>query len=167
MLTVILSAKDVGRIFSKISIDKKTGCWNWKGALNTYGYGETWFNRRMEVTHRLMYAWLVTPIPQGVGSSILILDHFVCENRACCNPQHLRLTSTKENLRRTNSVSAVNRRKTHCIREHLLPTTPNRPSGYGRTCKICLSITGRRRYQRNKAVSSNLPATREQERNDQ
>ena len=145
-LVVSLTNKDIERIFSKISIDSDKGCWLWNGALNTYGYGETWFNRRMELTHRLLYAWMVEPLPQGIGADIPNLDHFICDNPRCCNPAHLKLVLPKENLFRGNSVSSVNARKTHCIRGHLLPNEPNRSDRSGRTCVICRSITNHARY---------------------
>lgn len=142
-----LSRKDIGRIFAKIKVDPVTGCWEWIGALNTYGYGEVWFRGGMEQSHRLLYAWIVGPIPKGVGPDIPNLDHIICDNPPCCNPAHLDLTLPKDNLSHSNSASAVNARKTHCIRGHLLPTESNRSNGKGRKCKICLKQTCAAYYQ--------------------
>lgn len=149
-LTVSLKAKDIERIFAKISIDPDDPlgkCWIWTGALNTHGYGEVWFNNRMEMSHRLIYAWLVQPIPRGLHPEVPCLDHIICDNPRCCNPNHLQLVLPRENLARTNSVSAVNRRKTHCIRGHPLPDKPNRSDGAGRMCLICRKETGARYYR--------------------
>ena len=139
-LTVELTTKDIERIFAKINIDPDDPlgkCWTWKGARTWYGYGVVWFHGRQEQAHRLMYAWLREPIPQGFRRDIQLLDHIVCDNPSCCNPFHLRLVLPVENILRTNSISSVNRRKTHCKRGHLLPTEPNRKDGSGRTCLIC------------------------------
>lgn len=58
-----LNTKTLTRIFSKVEVDRVTGCWNWTAALNTYGYGTTWYEGRCEVAHRLVYAWLVESLP--------------------------------------------------------------------------------------------------------
>lgn len=85
-----------------------------------------------------MYAWLVAPLPRGRGKTIPVLDH-ICKVRRCCNPLHLRLVSDAENLACSDAPATVNRRKTHCIRGHLLgeaqvvSTTGKRM----RTCRIC------------------------------
>jgi hypothetical protein len=83
------------------------------------------------------------------------LDHIVCDSPKCCNPVHLRLVPIVENLRRTNSVSAINRRKTHCIHGHLLTAEPNRSGGYGRTCKTCDVKRSHEQYLRRKAAQLN------------
>ncbi len=141
--------EDIERIFSKIAIAPLTGCWNWTAALNTYGYGCIWWHGRQEMAHRLMYAWTYGPIPQGVSGSIPNIDH-LCNNPRCCNPAHLRLVKPFDNVARTNAVSAVNARKTHCIHGHPLPDKPNRKGGYGRYCPVCRAATSRAAYMRRK-----------------
>lgn len=143
-----LSRKELARIFSKVKVNPDTGCWEWTASLNTYGYGCIWYKGRQEMAHRLLYAWTHGPIPQGYGSTVEQVDHIVCENTRCCNPAHLRLATALENTRRTNSVSAVNRRKTHCIHGHELTKEPNRPDGYGRTCVTCSKINSHKQYLR-------------------
>lgn len=140
-LEVYLTRKDIRRLFAKIEVDPVTHCWNWIGALNTYGYGEFWINGGMEQAHRLVYAWACGPIPKGVGPKIRNLDHLVCDNPKCCNPAHMILTLPRDNNVRGNSISAVNLKKTHCKRGHLLPTFINRKDGKGRQCEICRKIT--------------------------
>jgi len=56
--------KSISRIFRKITIDKKTGCWNWNG-VTSLGYGQVRVNKQLHRVHRFMYAWLVKPIPKG------------------------------------------------------------------------------------------------------
>ena len=136
-----LDRRTIARIFSKISIDSVTGCWNWIGAQNTYGYGQIWYQGKDALTHRLLYAWTVEPLPRGHGASIPQLDHFICDNRRCCNPCHVRLVSLAENvLRSTSSIGGYFARQTHCKRGH--PLTPeNRyrsPAMHTDACFTCL-----------------------------
>jgi hypothetical protein len=62
------------RLFSKITVDPVTQCWLWTGAL-AHGYGQACYTaprqrKRTVMTHRLMYAWLVAPLPLGLGRDI-------------------------------------------------------------------------------------------------
>ncbi len=148
-----LDTRTITRIFSKIQIDHETGCWNWTGALNTYGYGQVWFENRDALTHRVLYAWLVEPLPRGHGRHIPQIDHLACENRRCCNPSHLELVSARQNQLRGNGVGGVSSRKTHCKNGHPLPTVPNRitPHGVGRKCITCRRVHGYEAYLRRTA----------------
>ena len=142
-----LSRKKIARLFSKISLDRDTECWNWIGHLDD-GYGRISYNGHTEKVHRLMYAWLVEPIP--VGGSCLQIDHKKCDNRRCCNPVHLQLTTQQVNVLRGTGPTAVNAKRLYCTKGHLLPTIPN---GRGeRACKQCnteyMSSERRRAYKR-------------------
>jgi hypothetical protein len=139
----------LARIFRDITIGGPHGCWLWNGSRDKDGYGQVSLKRlfgNTVKTHRLMFAWLVTPVPKGFAASIPVLDHIVCDNTSCCNPAHLRLVSQIENLRRTNAVSSINRSKTHCPRGHILGPMryfPNTPPF--RVCGPCLAEDKRRR----------------------
>jgi len=148
MLKVSLTENEQKRILSKISFDPKTGCWNWTAAkLKNRGYGVFNFRGKTELVHRLLFAWLIEPLPQGKRG--LVLDHVVCNNRACCNPKHLKLGTQKSNALRGSSPPSINSRKTHCLHGHLLPSKPNEFWGktrVGRRCLICRRINANRRY---------------------
>jgi len=138
-LTVSLTNKEIEHIFSKIIIDSNDPlgkCWIWSSTIRKRGYGRVRYRSHTESIHRLIYAWLIAPIPRGRYGDIPTLDH-MCENPPCCNPFHLRLVSNWENGMRGNSVAAINARKTHCLRGHLLPIEPNDCTGKQRVCKIC------------------------------
>ena len=79
--------------------DEDTGCINWYGDINRNGYGTrrslSTGRRRRVMIHRLAYEWRVGPIPEG-----LEVDH-LCNNRRCCNPEHLEAVTRRENLRRS------------------------------------------------------------------
>lgn len=146
-----LDRKTLTRLFSKITINPQTGCWEWQAA-RINGYGVVWFEGRNESSHRLIWAWLVGPLQRGLGDGIPQLDHIGCDNPPCCNPAHIRLTDQVGNLARTNAVSAVNRTKTHCVNGHLLPTEPNRWNGYGRSCRTCNNDRQREAHRRKSAA---------------
>lgn len=131
-----LSRKDIARIFSKIHVNNETGCWEWIGSTDGNGYGTLRFLQRTEGAHRVLYAWLVEPLPRGRGRGIPMLDHFTCDNPPCCNPSHLRLVSHQANITRGSNPAAQHARRTHCSKGHLLPETPNRSDG-GRRCVPC------------------------------
>lgn len=151
-----LSRKDLARIFSKIYISttrfhKRTPCWEWTGQLSVYRYGRVWLHGSTESIHRVIFAWLVRPIPRGLGRDIPQLDH-LCNNTRCCNPVHLLLTTMKANILRSSAPSAINATKTSCINGH--PFTEEnvyyRKSGKAkgaRICKICASESHQRRMQ--------------------
>jgi hypothetical protein len=158
-----LSTKDIAKLFSRIRIDPVTGCWNWTGPFYENGYGSAYFRQeqRREYAHRLLYAWLVEPLPRGRRRGIPVLDHVVCDSKPCCNPAHTKLGPVRDNVLRGNSPAAANTRKTHCPRGHLLPSVPNQLSGYTRNrevklcrrCKACKTerynewVNGSRREQ--------------------
>jgi hypothetical protein len=136
------------RLFKTITVDKHTGCWIWTGRENGNGYGRTYLNHKQESIHRVMYAWLVGPIPRGLAKDIPQLDHRVCANRACCNPAHLELTSARDNILRSESYCAQMARATHCKRGHALEGwNVMAKNGIYRSCRIC-QYDSQREYKR-------------------
>lgn len=90
-----------------------TGCWPWLGTVTNAGYGQFRYLRRWGA-HRFAYESAKGPIPNG-----LTIDHvkaWGCARTDCCNPAHLEAVTMAENLRRSEAASAVNSRKTECLR---------------------------------------------------
>lgn len=141
------------RFWSKVQ--KTPGCWMWTGQVTNSGYGNMKVMRRQRLAHRLSYELLVGPIPFG-----LELDH-LCSVRVCVNPEHLKPVTPRENVLRSDSVSAVNARKTACHRGHPLvgDNLAMAPRGNGtkfRRCRTCSRLAQQAARDRKvaKAVAS-------------
>lgn len=124
------------RIRERILIND-IGCWLWLGQTVTGGYGRITVGsrsdgtRRKVLVHRAAYEAVYGPVPEG-----LTLDHFVCDNPSCCNPDHVRPATMWENTRRSpSSPTAVNARKAEC--PQCGSPYSYRKSGRGRFCRPC------------------------------
>lgn len=118
--------------WSKVIVGNKDECWNWIGAKDKKGYGLfTVGKRRCGKAHRfsflLHWGWITS------AGHI----HHKCNNTSCVNPYHLKLISNKENNELSTSPSAINKKKTHCIRGHPFDEYNTKRENGHRRCKIC------------------------------
>lgn len=80
------------RFWSKVDIKGDNDCWNWIAGRTSSGYGSFGFNGTGVPAHRMVFLLTQTEIPKG-----LEVNH-KCNNYLCCNPNHLELTTHKENI---------------------------------------------------------------------
>lgn len=78
--------------FESYLVPQESGCINWTGHTDKDGYGILTFNRKNVKAHR--HAWLLAgnSIPEGH-----LMRHKCVKNRACCNVEHLRTGTAKDN----------------------------------------------------------------------
>ena len=119
-------------------IDFSGSCWEWQGNRSRWGYGKVYFGRQHWRAHRLLYTWLVGPIPAG-----LVLDH-LCRNPGCVRPDHLEVVTDAQNILRGNGAAASNARLTHCLRGH----ESTRQTPLQRVCLACRREQRRARWAR-------------------
>ena len=117
-------------------VDKTDSCWNWIGAKGARGYGSVGIVMLggHRPAHRVAFELLRGPIPDG-----LVLDH-LCRNRACVNPEHLEIVTSRENSLRGDCAASRNAAKTHCPQGH--EYTPENTQYYAkertRYCRTCI-----------------------------
>lgn len=93
-----MSAKNTPENFwAKVRVGKPDECWEWMGHKTTSGYGYVGWHGKTVVAHRLAYALAKTAIDLTVPNfrSVGGVTNYAkfalhkCDNRLCCNPEHL------------------------------------------------------------------------------
>lgn len=81
------------RFWSKVDKKSDNECWNWKGTIKKR-YG--WFRVYVDRKEREFIASRVALYLSGVDVKDLFVLHS-CDNPPCCNPNHLRTGTAKDN----------------------------------------------------------------------
>ena len=94
--------------------DLATGCWNWTGDTDTFGYGRmTFMGRRMNVHRVSAILWLGLEL----RDNRFVLHR--CDNPKCFSPKHLYLGTQQDNvndmLKRKGHYRSL---RTHCKNGH-------------------------------------------------
>lgn len=76
------------------NVDRNGSCWEWQGCFHHTGYGMWFKDYTKTYAHRV--AW-----QEANGASILpgYLIMHSCDNRKCCNPDHMSLGTTSDNIK--------------------------------------------------------------------
>lgn len=88
----------IGRIMDRVEIDPNTKCWDWQGSTSGSGrgggYGRMCLDSQTVAVHIVVFTHFYGYVPSKKQ-----VDH-TCNNRLCCNPEHLELVTHRENQRR-------------------------------------------------------------------
>jgi hypothetical protein len=87
------------RLLARRTINPLTGCWEWQGRRDRWGYGRITIAHRRYSVHRLSAALF---LGFDLTSPLHILHR--CHNPPCFCPDHLRPGTHQENMRSADSA---------------------------------------------------------------
>lgn len=122
----------IHRFWSKV--EKTENCWLWTSVLRK-GYGRFKVAGHYVSAHRFAYELLVSEIPEG-----MTIDHVVCADRACVNPDHMEVVTLAENTARSNHKRAGSQ----CSHPRVSRNIYRHPKTGRVSCRTCRRESNRR-----------------------
>jgi len=119
------------QFWEHMKVDPISGCWNWQANRNHKGYGQYKIDGKTVKAHRFAFEVNRGKIPDG-----LQLDH-LCRNRACVNPEHMEIVTSRENTMRGFGFTSLLAKRTHCKNGHEFTPENTRMRKSARVCRIC------------------------------
>jgi hypothetical protein len=101
------------RFWSKVDIKGLNECWPWKGYINPSGYGLFRYYDRYIGAHKIALILSKENIPEDS-----IACH-KCDNRKCCNPNHI-YPGTNSDNQRDRYERIKTKRRSMCIEVNLV-----------------------------------------------
>lgn len=105
-------------IKARCVVDERSECWNWTGCVQANGYGRITVKRKAKYVHRVACE-LATGVPLGRRLAL-----HECDNRRCCNPDHLRPGTHLDNSKDAIERGRVSRGVSHSLA--VMPHTRSR-----------------------------------------
>jgi hypothetical protein len=127
-----------GRFWRRVHVTD--GCWIWLTPADD-GYGRFQLGWHRKRAHAWTWETLHGPVPAG-----LVIDH-LCRVRACVRPDHLRVTTPRENTLAAGSlaIAKVHAEKTHCPHGHEYTELNTIRRDGRRRCRTCVNAARRAR----------------------
>lgn len=88
-----MKQKFVDKFNSGYLVDSSTDCWIWQKGKTSSGYGVIYIDKSQFTVHRFSYL-----IHKGKISEGNVIRH-KCDNKLCCNPEHLLSGTQLDNIR--------------------------------------------------------------------
>lgn len=138
------------KLMSQVTVGD--GCWLWRGAVGSHGYGTIRIDGGNLLTHRLSYELFIGPIPAG-----LCVLH-TCDVRRCVRPDHLWTGTQRDNVldmiaKGRGGVKAYQSKKAQCPAGHPYDKEFKRINGRTyRACSACRRSANQRQSQRRKEL---------------
>lgn len=91
-------------------VERGPGCWIWRGAVGSSGYGNVVIGGRTVGAHRLAYSMAFGDIQLG-----FVVRHR-CDTKLCVNPEHLEVGTQAETVRDAATRGRLRRGDRHPLR---------------------------------------------------